>query len=46
MFILMYVVKRGFLDGIAGFHYSLLRAFYEYMIVLKVREMEMKSKGT
>lgn len=40
MFVLLYVAKRGFLDGAAGFHYALLRAFYEYMIVLKVRELE------
>jgi hypothetical protein len=37
---ILYVVKRGFLDGRAGFRYAVLQAMYEYMIVLKVRELE------
>jgi len=37
-FLVMYVGKHGFLDGRAGFAYSVLIAFYEYMIVLKLRE--------
>lgn len=37
-FLLLYVAKRGFLDGRAGFHYAVLQSFYEYMIVLKTRE--------
>lgn len=40
MFILLYIVKRGFLDGRAGLTFAILRAVYEYMIVLKVSEME------
>ncbi len=39
-FFVMYVVKRGFLDHGAGLSYSVLMAFYEYLIVLKVRELE------
>lgn len=39
-FILMYIVKLGFLDGRAGFTYARLQSFYEYMIVLKTRELE------
>ncbi len=39
-FLLLYIGKRGFLDGKPGFIYAVLQAFYEYMIVLKVREME------
>jgi glycosyltransferase involved in cell wall biosynthesis len=39
-FLVMYIGKRGFLDGGAGFAYSVLIAFYEYMIVLKLRELE------
>ncbi|HVJ06603.1 MAG TPA: glycosyltransferase family 2 protein [Candidatus Saccharimonadales bacterium] len=35
-----YIAKRGFLDGRAGFTYSILQSFYEYLIVLKVRELE------
>ena len=38
-FLLLYVCKRGFLDGGAGLHYAVLQSFYEYMIVLKTKEM-------
>jgi glycosyltransferase involved in cell wall biosynthesis len=38
-FLLLYVGKRGFLDGRAGFNYAMLQAFYEYMIVLKSKEL-------
>ena len=38
MFLLLYVGKRGFLDGRSGFIYAVLRAIYEHMIALKVRE--------
>lgn len=38
-FLYLYVWKFGFLDGRAGFDYSVLVAFYEYLIRLKVREM-------
>ena len=40
----LYVIKRGFLDGRAGLTYALLRGIYEYMIVLKVREMEIETE--
>lgn len=39
-FVLLYLGKRGFLDGRAGLTYAILQAMYEYMIVLKVREIE------
>lgn len=39
-FMLLYGAKRGFLDGRAGFTYAVLQSFYEYLIVLKVREIE------
>lgn len=39
-FALLYLLKRGFLDGRAGFTYATLQAIYEYMIVLKTRELE------
>ena len=42
-FLLLYVGKRGFLDGRAGLTYAMLQAMYEYMIVLKVRELACKS---
>jgi glycosyltransferase involved in cell wall biosynthesis len=41
-FLLLYVGKRGFLDGAAGFNYALLQSFYEYMIVLKTNELSRK----
>jgi glycosyltransferase involved in cell wall biosynthesis len=41
-FILLYFGKRGFLDGRAGFAYSVLQSFYEFMIVLKTRELMQK----
>lgn len=41
-FMLLYFLKRGFLDGRAGFTYSVLQSIYEYMIVLKSREMDVK----
>ena len=39
-FALLYGVKRGFLDGRAGFTYACLQSMYEYMIVLKARELQ------
>lgn len=44
-FLLLYVGKRGFLDGRAGLRYAMLQAIYEYMIVLKVDEAERSAKG-
>jgi len=35
-----FIWKRGFLDGRAGLTFSLLMAFYEYLIVIKKREIE------
>jgi hypothetical protein len=39
----MYVLKRGFMDGAAGFTYSALMGFYEFMIVLKTAELEQRA---
>jgi glycosyltransferase involved in cell wall biosynthesis len=39
-FVLLYLLKRGFLDGRPGFTYALLQSIYEAMIVLKVQELE------
>jgi len=38
-FLYMFVVRRGFLDGRAGLIYCRLLAIYEYLIVLKTREL-------
>jgi len=43
-FFLLYVVKRGFLDGRAGLTYATMQAIYEFFIVLKVREIELGKK--
>jgi len=43
-FALLYLAKGGFLDGRAGLTYATLQAIYEYMIVLKTRELEEKGK--
>ncbi len=39
----MYFLLRGFLDGKAGFAWCTLQAFYEYLILLKVEEMQQSS---
>ena len=39
-FLYSYFVRFGILDGRAGFTYALLQGFYEYLIVLKARELE------
>jgi glycosyltransferase involved in cell wall biosynthesis len=44
-FVWMYVLKRGFLDGRAGFTYCRLQAMYECMIVLKMREIARNRLG-
>jgi glycosyltransferase involved in cell wall biosynthesis len=42
-FLYLYVGRRGFLDGRAGFTYSVLQAIYEYFIVIKAREAQHSS---
>jgi glycosyltransferase involved in cell wall biosynthesis len=39
-FFYMYFGLGGCLDGAAGFHWCLLQAFYEYLILLKVWEIQ------
>ncbi|WP_254615725.1 glycosyltransferase family 2 protein [Cupriavidus basilensis] len=39
-FAILYLGKRGFLDGRAGLTYAMLQSIYEYFIVLKTRELE------
>ena len=38
VFLFLYFLKLGLLDGRAGFKFCLLRSFYEYMIDLKTNE--------
>jgi glycosyltransferase involved in cell wall biosynthesis len=44
-FLLLYLGKRGFLDGGAGFTYAVLQAIYEYFILLKSRELGIAGAG-
>lgn len=43
--IYMYFVLGGILDGKAGFAWCTLQAFYEYLILLKVDELQAKSQN-
>jgi len=45
IFFYLLIVRRGFLDGRAGFNYCLLRAIYEAMIDLKVKELRRREQG-
>lgn len=38
-FLALYVLRGGFLDGAPGLAYCRLRSLYEYLIVLKMREL-------
>jgi len=44
-FLYLYFVKRGFLDGGPGLTYCALQSIYEYMIVVKMKELERKQQG-
>jgi glycosyltransferase involved in cell wall biosynthesis len=39
-FLYMYCVKLGFLDGAPGYTYCRLLAFYEFLIVTKIKELQ------
>jgi glycosyltransferase involved in cell wall biosynthesis len=45
MFFGLYVVRGGFLDGRAGLMFSLLRAWYEFMIDCKCAELRRRRDG-
>ena len=38
------IVRRGIMDGYAGFTYATLQALYEYMIVLKTKELILEQR--
>lgn len=46
MFMLLYGVRGGFLDGRAGFTYCLLRSFYEFMISCKIKEIRLRKTNS
>ena len=41
-----YFVRLGFLDGRAGFHYAIAKAFYYWQIGVKEREIARRSPST
>jgi glycosyltransferase involved in cell wall biosynthesis len=45
-FLYMYVLRRGFLDGAAGYTYCRLLSMYEAMTVLKIKEQRLRDDGT
>lgn len=45
VFVLLYFVRGGFLDGRPGLTFCLLRSWYEFMINCKVRELRRREKG-
>ena len=44
VFCYLYFARLGFLDGMPGLTYCRLRAMYEYMIDLKVKELRRREK--
>jgi glycosyltransferase involved in cell wall biosynthesis len=44
-FLYMYLIRRGCLDGWAGYMYCRLLAAYEYMIVVKMAELRRRNQG-
>ena len=44
-FLYSYVLKRGFLDGREGYMFCRLLAIYEYMIVIKMKEIRRRQSG-
>lgn len=44
IFVYLYIIKLGFLDGKSGLKFSAMRACYEFMIELKVEEQLLKKK--
>jgi glycosyltransferase involved in cell wall biosynthesis len=44
-FLILYFLKRGFLDGKPGFTYAVLQSIYEYTIILKVNELKSLDKS-
>ena len=45
MFVALYFVRLGFLDGVPGLTFCLLRSFYEFMIDCKVKELRRHQQG-
>ena len=46
VFLYLYIVRLGVLDGRAGFYFSRMRAVYEFLIDLKVLEAKRRQRGS
>ena len=44
-FLYSYVFRLGFLDGFPGFVFCVLKSFYQWMIVIKKRELRLKAEA-
>jgi hypothetical protein len=44
-FLYVYVLRRGFLDGLAGFRYARLMAWYERLIDMNIAEGRRRKAG-
>ena len=45
VFVYLYVVRLGMLDGLGGLYFSLMRAIYEFLIDLKVMELRRRRRS-
>lgn len=43
-FVYMYFIRFGFLDGVAGFRFSMLLGTYDFFIAIKIRELRQLEK--
>ena len=46
VFLYLYIVRGGVLDGRAGFYFSRMRAIYEFLIDVKVMENRRRGRGS
>ena len=44
MFLYLYFIKLGVLDGVPGFYFCMLRAIHEFNISAKIYEMHIKER--
>ncbi|HYM33944.1 MAG TPA: glycosyltransferase family 2 protein [Steroidobacteraceae bacterium] len=45
VFLWMYIVRLGFLDGRIGLRYCILRSYYEYLVCLKLDELRTNKRA-
>jgi hypothetical protein len=45
LFVYMYLIRRGFLDGRAGLALCIFHAFQEFMVNLKLAELKARGQG-